>query len=146
MPARWCGVEKAGNPGVMERIFDGPGFGVGILAHELAHRASAMPSATPCWHEAWLSAGFTIDFGPWLDRPGCPELGLAWDGEGVTVTQVQDGEPFRFLLPLAWRDAEGTAQHRDFRIEERATRIELGAGFSAPQVDPDVELLYRKAR
>jgi len=86
-------------------------------------------------------------FAQWLDRPGCPELRLAWGADSVVVEQVQAGEPFDFLLPLQWTGADGRVRKQSFRVRERRLEIRLAGGpVKVPVVDPDVELLYRKAR
>jgi aminopeptidase N len=85
-----------------------------------------------------------VFFQQWLERPGCPELSFTWTPDDVTVRQLQESEPFDFLLPLRWTGADGTTHDHDFRIRERETKLTLE---SAPAkdgvVDPNVELLYR---
>jgi len=88
------------------------------------------------------------DLGPffrqWLERPDCPRLRFTWAADRVVVEQVQEGEPFDFLLPLAWTGTDGTRHKRYFRVREREEEFALEGGpIRVPVVDPDVELLYR---
>ena len=94
------------------------------------------------------ASGRSLDwfFRQWLDRPGCPELEFTWSEDAVTVRQTQDGEPFRFRLRLGWTTADGEARKQLFTIEGRESVLPLDGGpIRTPVVDPDVELLYRKA-
>lgn len=85
-------------------------------------------------------------FEQWLERPGCPELRVQASGGSVVVEQVQEGPPFRFRLPLGWRDADGDAVKRVFEVSDRRHEFPLDDGSSGLSVDPDVELLFRRAR
>ncbi|MDP6850831.1 MAG: M1 family aminopeptidase, partial [Planctomycetota bacterium] len=81
-------------------------------------------------------------FEQWLDRPGCPQLSIRWEGESVFVEQLQE-DLFRFRLPLQWTNGEGKRQKQVFEVRQRTHKFSLGSKVSAPAVDPDVELLYR---
>ena len=68
----------------------------------------------------------------------------------MTVHQVQAlegrGEPFDFLLPLRWKGADGAVRKELFRVREAVKTLRLeGAPVAEPEVDPDVELLFRPA-
>ncbi len=84
-------------------------------------------------------------FEQWLDRPGCPELEVEWQEDGVRVRQVQEGPPYAFWLRLRWTDADGAVREERLRVEGAEARLPLEPGWRAPVVDPAVELLYRKA-
>ena len=64
---------------------------------------------------------------------------------GVVVTQTQGGDPYRFRLPLGWKDEGGRSHKRVFVIGDRETSLDLGAAHDVV-IDPDVELLFRVTR
>ncbi|TAH34632.1 MAG: hypothetical protein EYC70_17010 [Planctomycetota bacterium] len=85
-------------------------------------------------------------FRQWLDRPGCPELQFEWREDGVRVRQTQAGDPYRFALTLKWTGADGSEHKQRFEVREPDTSLTLaGAPIKVPVVDPDIELLFRKA-
>ncbi len=99
-----------------------------------------MCSATADRPLAWF-------FEQWIDRPGCPELKIEWQADRVVVEQVQAGALFRFRLPLRWTTDDGFQIDRAYEITERLTTLELEGGpVRSPVVDPEVQLLYRRAR
>ena len=82
-------------------------------------------------------------FRQWLDRPDAPWLSASLGEQGrLTVRQVQEAEPFRFHLRVAWVDVQGQPQTRRFEVQDRETILELGAGSTDLTLDPDEELLY----
>ncbi|KAA3607322.1 MAG: hypothetical protein DWQ01_16645 [Planctomycetota bacterium] len=86
-------------------------------------------------------------FEQWLDRPDCPHLAIQWQSDRVVVEQRQPGEPYRFWLPLAWIDAKGNSHHQRFRMEAKRMEIPISDGpIRNPKVDPEIQLLYRKAK
>ena len=84
-------------------------------------------------------------FSQWLDRVGCPELRVQPEDGAIVIEQVQKGEPYRCWLRLRWRDASGELVERRVRLEQRRARIEVEGEVRDLQVDPDVELLFRRA-
>lgn len=85
-------------------------------------------------------------FAQWLERPNCPVLELETNAEGVSVLQVQEGDPYRFRLGLAWSDAAGARQSTVVTVTETRTEIPLGAGWSTLEIDPDAKLLHELRR
>ena len=83
-------------------------------------------------------------FSQWLDRVGCPELRVQLKDGGIVIEQVQKAEPYRCWLRLRWHDAAGEPVERRVRIEQRRTRVEVEGDVRDLQVDPDVELLFRR--
>lgn len=83
-------------------------------------------------------------FSQWLERPNCPMLKVEPDGAGVAILQVQEGEPFRFRLEIAWKDASGAAQTRRIEVDAARTEVELGEGWSELTLDPNVRLLFEQ--
>lgn len=85
-------------------------------------------------------------FDQWLERPGCPELVIEWTELGAIVDQIQEGEPYQFLLPLRWTGADGEVHEENRRITDRHTLVELeGQPISDGRVDPNAQLLFRPA-
>jgi aminopeptidase N len=103
-----------------------------------------------------VSADFTADvsesagtdlrwfFAQWLDRPGCPILKVTAQEGGIAVEQVQQGEPYRFRLRLRWNGA-GKQQEQVFVVRDRREVLEVAGPIARLAVDPEVELLFRKA-
>lgn len=85
-------------------------------------------------------------FAQWLDRVGCPELKVAVAAGGITVQQVQKGEPYRFWLRLRWQDGNGAPVERRLRIDAASTEVPVDGTVRDLRVDPEVELLFRPAR
>ncbi len=86
-------------------------------------------------------------FEQWLDRPGCPVLRLEAGDERVLLHQEQEGEPYRFRLRLRWTGAGGQAFDRVFEVDEAEEVLELeDPPVRSLQVDPEVELLWIRAR
>ena len=82
-------------------------------------------------------------FAQWLERPDCPELRAAPDGDTIAVEQVQKGEPYRCWLRLRWRDGKGEPQEKRVRLDGKAVRVPAAGEVRDLQLDPDVELLFR---
>ena len=122
-------------------------FFAGVQAYYRANTGQAVHSQDFAQAMAQTS-GKDLDwfFTQWLDRAGCPVLQVE-DREGALVlTQVQEGEPFRFQLRVAWTDDHGHPAEKVFRIEEMETVLPLGEGTRDWRLDPRTELLYREAR
>ncbi|MDA1259170.1 MAG: M1 family aminopeptidase [Planctomycetota bacterium] len=81
-------------------------------------------------------------FTQWLELPNCPTLQVEPFDGGVAILQVQAGDPFRFPLELAWKDASGAAQTRRIQVSAARTEVPLDAGWSALELDPRVKLLF----
>jgi aminopeptidase N len=92
------------------------------------------------------SAGFDLRwfFAQWLDRPGCPVLKVTAQEGGIAVDQVQQGEPYRFRLRLRWKTG-GKQQEQVFTVRDRREVLEVAGPITGLAVDPEVELLFRKA-
>jgi aminopeptidase N len=83
-------------------------------------------------------------FAQWLDRPGCPMLRVQAKPDGIAVDQLQQGEPYRFRLRLRWNGADGK-QEQVATIRDRNTVVPVTGAVADLVVDPEVELLFRKA-
>jgi len=83
-------------------------------------------------------------FSQWLDRTGCPVLRVKPQEGGIAVEQVQQGEAYRFRLRLRWNGADGK-QEQVATIRERSTVLPVTGAIADLVVDPEVELLFRKA-
>lgn len=81
VPTRWGGMEYPGNTWIAESLFDPPGFGVSILAHEFVHQWFGDAVGYADWQDSWLSEGFASYFGPWLHATtGGPPLARSMHG------------------------------------------------------------------
>ena len=60
------------------------------------------------------------------------------------VRQHQDNL-YRFRLPLSWVNHEGQRVKHWVEVREAEMTFPIEGAYSAPVVDPDVELLYRVA-
>ena len=83
-------------------------------------------------------------FRQWLDAPDCPHLSVTWNADSVVVRQHQDNL-YRFRLPLSWVNHEGQRVKHWVEVREAEMTFPIEGAYSAPVVDPDVELLYRVA-
>jgi aminopeptidase N len=94
------------------------------------------------------SSGLELDwfFAQWLDRPGCPVLKVTPQEGGITVEQTQQQGPYRCRLRLCWQGAGGKEQERVLELREQRTVLELPGPVTNLTVDPQVELLFRKAQ
>ena len=114
-----------------------------------AERKKGLPAKTLDLRKACEEAhGSDLEwfFDQWLNRPGCPELYFDWSGSGVTVTQAQAVEAYRFDLCLSWKTADGSRHEGVFEVNADETVIELPADYRTPIVDPHGQLLWVKAR
>jgi aminopeptidase N len=85
-------------------------------------------------------------FDQWIDRPDCPHLKFTWSEDKLRIEQTQEGEPFRFRLPLRWIDANGEMVDFVASVSERVTEIPIAQGpVKSPAIDPEVTLLYRRS-
>lgn len=88
-------------------------------------------------------------FDQWLQRGGVPEVEVAVAGDGATprivLRQVQDGEPFRLLVPLRAVLTDGTVVDGavDMTGGEAFWTPNLPAELATVELDPRVELLWR---
>ncbi|WP_119153232.1 M1 family metallopeptidase [Caldimonas tepidiphila] len=86
-------------------------------------------------------------FGQWVDRAGAAELALgevAFEEDGVRLTLVQKGAPYRLRVPVAI----DTAQGRETRVLElaeaaRSVQLRTSARPVGLQVDPEHHLFRR---
>lgn len=85
-------------------------------------------------------------FTQWLERPNCPVLTVTNTAAGVTLTQVQDGEPFVFPLTLAWKDAARAPQELRVRMDARTLEVALPTGWTDLVLDPEVKLLFERRK
>ena len=119
----------------------------GISSWYRAHAGEAVTTASLV--EAMeAAAGRDLDwfFRQWLERPDCPHLRVVEEDDAVVLQQVQDGEPFRIPVVLAWTDAEGARHVERVRMDGRALRVPLAPGWSRLVLDPDVQLLFDRVR
>lgn len=85
-------------------------------------------------------------FSQWIDRADCPHLKFSWEADMLRVEQTQEGEPFRFRLPLRWTNAKGESVEFVASVSERVTEIPIADGpVKSPAIDPEVTLLYRRS-
>ena len=91
-------------------------------------------------------------FAQWLDRAGAPSLTAEWeatdDGQVVlTVSQVQEGEPYDLDLELDLLTSEGP-QRFALELRQRHARLELSVAGEVTGVllDPDQRLLIWKSQ
>ncbi len=125
-----------------DEVGDAAFFG-GIADWYQAHRGGVTTTDTlRAAVEARAGTDLAWFFTQWLEWPNCPMLQVEELPGGVVILQTQTGEPFRFPLDLAWKDAAGSAQTRRVAIHEARTEIALGEGWSALQLDPQVKLLF----
>lgn len=82
-------------------------------------------------------------FDQWLDRVGCPELKATTKDGTIVIDQVQKGEPYKFWLRLAWKDADGNAVEKRVRIDKPKTEVTYEGACNELTLDPNVELLFR---
>ncbi|MCA8951612.1 MAG: hypothetical protein KDE27_19045 [Planctomycetes bacterium] len=80
-------------------------------------------------------------FAQWLDRVGCPELGITTAGGRLVVEQVQPGGPYEFWLRL--RLGTDADAERRVRVTEARTELPFDGTVDEVELDPAVELLYR---
>jgi aminopeptidase N len=85
-------------------------------------------------------------FDQWIDRADCPHLKFTWLEDKLRIEQTQEGEPYRFRLPVRWTDANGETVDFVASVSERVTEIPIAHGpVKSPAIDPDVTLLYRRS-
>jgi len=81
-------------------------------------------------------------FAQWLDRPGAPVLKGTLEGETYRIEQLQEGDPFRLQVQVAWTDSEGNKQRALVPMTTAKASLEVGPGAKNLRLDPDAELLY----
>jgi len=89
-------------------------------------------------------------FSQWMDCPGAPSLTAEWestdDGQVVlTVSQIQEGEPYDLDLELEVQTSEGPQRHT-LELRQRHARLELTVAgeITGVLLDPDQRLLIWK--
>lgn len=125
-----------------DEVGDEAFFG-GIAAWYQAHRGQ--PTVSDTLRAAMeKAAGRDLGwfFSQWLERPNCPALKWTRTETGVRIEQVQQAEPFRFPLTVAWKDADRQPQRVRVQVSERSVDVPLPAGASDVTLDPDVVLLF----
>ncbi len=124
------------------------GFFAALREYYTSHRGQSVTTADFV-ASVEKSSGRDLDwfFTQWLDRAGCPALRFTREGEGLLVEQQGDDPPWRFPLRVAWIDDQGQRISRVFPIDERREQLDLPNALGGmPEIDPDVELLYRRVR
>lgn len=101
-------------------------------------------------------AGVKLDgfFGQWLHRSVNPQLKISWKvlpGDHsieLTVSQLQEGEPFRFPLELGIKYADQAPAIKTVHISKKTEVLVVHTGKKPVSVDPDpnVSLLFEKIR
>jgi aminopeptidase N len=91
-------------------------------------------------------------FRQWLDRPGLPELDVAWRWDEAArqvvldVAQFQAGEPYELDVELAFRLGDRVERRTvETRAAKETLRVRLPGAPSGVEVDPDAWLLLAAA-
>ena len=122
----------------------------GVIAR-YAHQDLSLDELRAAFLEAApQSARLERFFAQWLDRAGAPSLTAEWesmdDGQVVlTVSQIQEGEPYDLDLEIEVQTSEGSQRHA-LELREREARLELTVAGEVTGVllDPDRRLLIWK--
>jgi aminopeptidase N len=85
-------------------------------------------------------------FEQWLNGIGCPEIRAQVSNDAITISQLQNGKPYRFWLRLAWKNSDGHLVRKRVRIEEQTSHIPHQGTCDELVLDPEVELLFRIAK
>jgi aminopeptidase N len=122
-------------------------FFAGLKAYFVAHSGQAIRTEQ-LRDSLEKYSGRELDwfFDQWIDRPDCPHLKFTWMNDKLRIEQTQEGEPFRFRLPLRWVDANGETVNFVASVSDRVTEVPIAQGpIKSPAIDPEVTLLYRRS-